>query len=267
MKRVILIVLMLASIVWSQESATVALIKQFDAAWNARDLATIMSFFSEDATFKSPEGTLYSGKPQIEGYVKSLLPGFHVETSQLHAVGDKAIWQYTVHADAFAQIGVNPVKGQCEALIINNQIKTFTATSTQETQHKVAMQQAISNYNNPATRERYFELYSDNCVFHDPGMQPGLENIKKFYQAFWSAFPDIQVRIDDMVAEGDKISCRFSLTATHQGDFMGMPATGKPVQLGGQTILRFENGKCVDRWTQLDNLAMMQQLGAQAANK
>jgi steroid delta-isomerase-like uncharacterized protein/uncharacterized protein (TIGR02246 family) len=269
MKRFVVLFLLVASVAFAQEPNNVNLIQQFDAAWNARDLPAIIAFFSDDATLTSPDGKLYTGKTQIEEYVKSLLPGFRVETSAVRASGDKAMWSFTVHSDAFAQMGVNPAKGEAVAEIMSGKIKSFSPSLSQETQNKLAIQQGISNYNNPASRERYFDLYSENCVFHDPSVQPGLVGIKQFYNAFWIAFPDLKVQIDDMVAEGDRVSARFFLTATQQGDFMGIPASGKSIEVGGQTILRFENGKCVERWTQLDNLTMMQQLGAlpQAANK
>ncbi len=89
-----------------------------------------------------------------------------------------------------------------------------------------------------------------------------LPSIRRFYEAFWAAFPDARLSIDDVVAEGDKLACRFSLRATHRGELMGIPASGKPVLLPGITILRFRDGKCVERWSQADFLGLLQQIGA-----
>jgi steroid delta-isomerase-like uncharacterized protein len=94
------------------------------------------------------------------------------------------------------------------------------------------------------------------------GVEPGLASVRRFYQAFWEAFPGSQITVEDLIAEADKVACRFTITATHTGPFMGIPATGKQVEFGGITILLFRNGTCVERWSQTDFLGMAQQLGA-----
>ena len=68
--------------------------------------------------------------------------------------------------------------------------------------------------------------------------------------------------IDQVVVEGDTLACRYRLQATHQGEFMGVPATGNAVVVPGMTMLRFADGKCIERWNQADMLGWLQQLGA-----
>jgi predicted ester cyclase len=129
--------------------------------------------------------------------------------------------------------------------------------------NKAVLQRAIENFNDPQNREAYFQLYDANCILHGyQGVAPGLESIKQFYYQFWAAFPDIHLTIEDLLAEGDEVACRFAFRATHQGTLMGIAATGKQVTVAGITILRFTNGKCVERWSQADFLGMLQQLGA-----
>jgi len=129
-------------------------------------------------------------------------------------------------------------------------------------ENKSILQRAVENFNHPDRRTAYLELYDASCVLHGYGLSPGIEAIKQFYQQFWAAFPDAHLTIEDMLAEGDKLACRFIVHVTHQGDFMGIPPTGKSVTVSGITIFRFANGKCVERWSQADFLGMMQQLGA-----
>jgi steroid delta-isomerase-like uncharacterized protein len=125
------------------------------------------------------------------------------------------------------------------------------------------LNQAIENFSDLENRENYFELYDANIVLHGyAGVEPGLASVKQFYQALWIAFPDSRLTIEDMFAKGDKVVCRFTMSATHQGEFMNVPATGKSINLPGITILRFVEGKCVERWSQANFLSVLQQIGA-----
>lgn len=78
---------------------------------------------------------------------------------------------------------------------------------------------------------------------------------------FLAAFPDFHATIEDMVAEGDKVVVRVTATGTHQGDFMGIPATGKPFKYQEIHIARIADGKMAEHWGVEDTLGMLQQLG------
>ena len=78
-------------------------------------------------------------------------------------------------------------------------------------------------------------------------------------------FPDLHVTIEDLVAEGDKVAARRSYEGTHRGELLGIPATGKPVQMGGISIFRMALGKITEHWEQIDGLALMQQFGLVSA--
>lgn len=129
-------------------------------------------------------------------------------------------------------------------------------------QNKVVLRRAAENFSRQGDKSAYLELYDANAVLHGlVGVEPGLASITQFYQNFWAAFPDCQLAVDNLVAEGDKVACNFVVRGTHQGNFMGIPPTGKPINLTGSTIFRFANGKCVERWSQADFLGLLQQLG------
>src|ERR1051326_1348314 len=118
---------------------------------------------------------------------------------------------------------------------------------------------AIENFNNPQNRERYFDLYGPDAVLHGyPGVEAGIDGIKRFYRAYWAAFPDVVLTVDNLMADGNLVACCFAVRQTHRGEFMGVPATGKVVTSSGITIMTFAEGKCVERWSQADFLGMLQ---------
>jgi steroid delta-isomerase-like uncharacterized protein len=107
------------------------------------------------------------------------------------------------------------------------------------------------------------EGYAPDVVWHNPGQDvQGIEEAKQFVGMYKTAFPDMSVTIEDVVAEGDKVVTRVTLRGTHQGEVEEFgPPTGKQVELKGLTMHRIEGGKIVEEWNSYDNLSLMQQLG------
>jgi steroid delta-isomerase-like uncharacterized protein len=129
--------------------------------------------------------------------------------------------------------------------------------------NKAIVLRALRAFNDPDTRESYFELYAPHAVLHRaPPLDPGLENIKRFYRAFWTAFPDIKLSASNLIGEDEYVACSFEVRATHRGPFLDVPATGRVVTFSGVTLLRFEQSQCVERWSQTDLLSLLRQLGA-----
>jgi steroid delta-isomerase-like uncharacterized protein len=89
----------------------------------------------------------------------------------------------------------------------------------------------------------------------------GVEPFKIFHQNFRNAFPDIQVILDDVIAEGDKVVGRCTVRETHTGDGLGISPTNRAVEFTGICIVRVEDGKIKEAWNNFDFLAMFQQLG------
>lgn len=90
----------------------------------------------------------------------------------------------------------------------------------------------------------------------------GPEAFAKFVNEIRGAFPDIQVKVEDVFAAGDKVVLRWSGVMTHTGDAPGLPASGRTVRTGGITIARFTDGQIVEGWDNWDQLGMLQQIGA-----
>jgi steroid delta-isomerase-like uncharacterized protein len=104
----------------------------------------------------------------------------------------------------------------------------------------------------------------EDYVEHDPvpGQKPGREGLKEAYTMFNSPFPDLEFIFEDVIAEGDLVVGRGVISGTHQGDFFGIPATGKKVHWTGTRLFRLDNGKITDGWVNIDMLGLMQQMGA-----
>ncbi len=85
--------------------------------------------------------------------------------------------------------------------------------------------------------------------------------MKQYFSSLHSAFPDVHMDVEDMIAEGDKVVARVSVSGTHQGEFMGIDPTGNRVTITGIDILRIVDGKVVEHWGNFDDLGMLQQLG------
>jgi steroid delta-isomerase-like uncharacterized protein len=109
----------------------------------------------------------------------------------------------------------------------------------------------------------YDELVTEDFVDHQaiPGLPPGRDGFKGLNAMFRSAFPDVWVEIDNVVAEDDKVGCRWTSTATHKGDLFGIPATGNKVEVTATVFYRVEDGRLAEGWINRDDVGLMRQLG------
>jgi steroid delta-isomerase-like uncharacterized protein len=133
----------------------------------------------------------------------------------------------------------------------------------------------MSHHNKSIVRKFYETLASgdldaaDKVVASDyvnhsaiPGQAAGLQGFKEAVSSLRAVFPDLQFTIEDQIAEGDKVATRYTVRGTHQGEFMGVAATGKPVTWSALVIQRVVGGKVQESWLQWDQLGLLQQLGA-----
>ena len=106
------------------------------------------------------------------------------------------------------------------------------------------------------------ELLTPDIVVHTASTtNQGLEAYKQVLSMYMTAFPDLHFTIEDMIADGDTVVVRYTTRGTHQGNFMGIPPTGKQVSETGIFIDRIVNGKAVEQWINGDDLGLLQQLG------
>jgi len=133
----------------------------------------------------------------------------------------------------------------------------------QEEANKALIRREYQELWNGGKLEVIDELYAPDFAGHMPGRPDihGTESIRQMAGVFYTAFPDMQYTIADMVAEGDKVAVRWILIGAHKGELMGVPATDVQVTLRGNSILRFADGKCVELWSSFDARLMWLQLG------
>ncbi len=108
------------------------------------------------------------------------------------------------------------------------------------------------------------ELFTPNYDHHDPSTPDvgrGPESEKKRATLYRTAFPDLRLTIEDIIAEGDAVMARWSCRGTHKGDLSGIPPTGKQFTISGVSIARVAGGKMAEGWINWDALGLMQQLG------
>ncbi|MFP5369591.1 MAG: ester cyclase [Actinomycetes bacterium] len=109
------------------------------------------------------------------------------------------------------------------------------------------------------------ELVAPDVLGHDAtSAEPkrGLESVRQVAVLFRTAFPDLRLRLEDLIAEGDKVVARWTLRGTHRGAFMGVPATGKTAEAAGIVVYRLAGGKITEYWGSFDALGLFRQLGA-----
>ena len=137
---------------------------------------------------------------------------------------------------------------------------------------------SMSVVNKAAARRLYEEVFAQgktevidevleaDFVCHDPNSETGeirgADTVKGEVGYFHNAFPDFRWTVEDQVAEGDKVTTRYTLSGTHQGEFFGVPVSGRRVEVSGINIDRCEGGKLVEEWASYDLLGGLRQIGA-----
>jgi len=108
--------------------------------------------------------------------------------------------------------------------------------------------------------DRYIaEDYVDHVI--PPGIPPTRDGFKQFVGSFFTGLPDFHYTIDDVIATEDRVAVRLTAQGTQEGEFMGIPPTGKRATWSEIHIGRMQDGKIVEHWGQIDNIGMLQQLG------
>lgn len=130
-----------------------------------------------------------------------------------------------------------------------------------------AVERARNAWNN-GNLAGYLSLYDDSIRLHGYSPEPmDKPAVKAFYEAIFATLGEgdkgpPRLVFHEIMTDKNLYSCRFTMSGTHRGPFMGVPATGKPYALGGITIMRFAGERVVERWSSADMLGLMIQIGA-----
>lgn len=107
-----------------------------------------------------------------------------------------------------------------------------------------------------------YALFSELTIngYADHNLPSGITPLQSI-GAFRAGFPEARFIVEDVIAEGDRVVVRYTVEATHTGNFYGIPATGKAISMSGISIYRLTGGKLAEAWVQYDQLGLMQQIG------
>jgi steroid delta-isomerase-like uncharacterized protein len=131
-----------------------------------------------------------------------------------------------------------------------------------QNENVAAIESAVAQMN-AGNVDGYLELYADDLTVH--GYPPGVEGkagVSEFYRSFRNAFSDFELKVEDVLTDGDKVAGRYTIRGTHSGELMGVPGSGNKVDISGQSFFRFRDGQVVERWQSLDGAALLMQIGA-----
>lgn len=136
--------------------------------------------------------------------------------------------------------------------------------STTEAKNKELVRQFVDDVFNDGNLDRLEEHVTADYVEHTPTapVDPkGPDAVREYYDDLHTAFPDLEVTIQDHIADGDRVCQRSTQAATHEGTFFDIEPTGVSGEISGMIIYRIEDGMIAESWAQADNLGLMQQLG------
>ncbi len=148
------------------------------------------------------------------------------------------------------------------------ELEEFKAQAAVEEQNKEVVKRYWNGKWNERRPEILDELMTPDVVYHGTSMEMnGVEEYKQVYNMYRSALHDTQITIEEIIAEGDKVMTRLSMSSVHKGDLAGIPPSGKTLTGTVFTVFRLDNGKIAEEWEILDELGMMQQLGMELKPK
>lgn len=133
-----------------------------------------------------------------------------------------------------------------------------------EENNKELVRRVIEGLLNSADPALADELFHPDFVDHNPSNPElgGLENIRRSVADWHRAFPDTVNKVRDILAEGDRVAARWVTRGIHQGEFLGIPATGNRIEVTSSGVFRVEGGKVAESWDHFDALGLLSQLGA-----
>jgi len=276
-----------------------AAIRKFHDECLTKMLAGNVDCFAEDGQMLPLDATPIKGRSAIGELVSRMLedPNFSVSHDVIDVdvfqSGDQAYVHYAYEITMSDHDG-NPVAEQGKAIYILKKqpqvgwkilidtwkadgesmsdalVKTeqMTAQAQVEEQNKALVRRILAE-GDKKNLEVLDEVCASDYKVHFPGnaMPIGLEESKKLWQSFQAAFPDLTHTVEEIHADGDIVVVRESVRGTHEGEFSGIPPTGKKIEFSAVAIYRFSDGKCAESRTDADLLGLYQQLGMELRPK
>ena len=130
--------------------------------------------------------------------------------------------------------------------------------------NKAVVRRFVDEFVNGGDEALADELFTEGYVRHEPGAPVGSQGVTEFVEmlrAFRSAFPDVELVVEELVAEGDVVAFRGVERGTHEGEFLGFDPTGETFEMTGMAMHRLEDGRIAETWATWDRVTMYRQLG------
>jgi steroid delta-isomerase-like uncharacterized protein len=131
-----------------------------------------------------------------------------------------------------------------------------------ENKNKELIKTMSSNFWNKCDINAFEEFFSEDLMVYLESEDKNSNEYKAMCQGVMVGFPDMYVSIDNLIAEADLVTKVWTTNSTHKGEFMGIPPTGNKVSVKGMEVFRIKDGKIVEMWWVMDNLGLLQQIGA-----
>ncbi len=270
--------------------ANKAVLRRFAEIFNQGNLALLDEIFSVDSIYHGPNLPELRGREAIKEHFASLrraFPDMLFTVHRLIAEADTVVTRWSLTGTHRGELwGIAPtgktisISGTCTDRIADGMIaevaqqwdalgfmQQLGAAPASTEANKALVRRYVEEILNQGNLALVDELCSADSLYHGPYFPElrGRESRKQFYASLRLAFPDIHFNVDELIAEGDKVAVRWSLTGTHQGAWFGVAATGKRITGTGTTTLRMSDGMITDEFVQSDVLGFMQQVGAAPA--
>ena len=139
--------------------------------------------------------------------------------------------------------------------------KPAAASSSQAEQNKKLVLDALEQVFNAHQLDKVDQFFVENYIQHNPHAGQGRESVKRYFGMLFAAFPDWKGEVEHIIAEGDKVIMVVNWSGTHQGEFMGVKATGKKMTTRTADVMRIENGKVAEHWDVVADQDVWEKLG------
>jgi predicted ester cyclase len=243
-----------------QNRNLVPLGKQMDAYVNAHNIDGFAGMLAGNAIAKAPDGTMHKGMDSVKAWMSGMMSGFHVDSRGWQQSGDTLSWMSTVRSDAFAAMGLNPIRVNTMAVFAGDKVHYFQANLDEETAGKLLFLQFYKDVVNGNNIEAIDKFVAEGMIDHQagpPGSPSGLAGVKWYFKAVHDAYPDLHGTPSLILADGDKVFVYATWEGTNRGKFMGKPATNKKSTWGVVDVIRLVDGKAVEHWGWEDQTGAM----------
>lgn len=261
----------------------------FEEVINKGNLAIIPDLIAPEYVFRSPLGVEAKGPESFKQMIvmfRTAFPDIHFTIDDILGEGDRVSLRFTMTGTFTGEMmGIAPTgkKARYSAILMTKwaggkEVQAWEAMDTApffqqlgiappvfgqtEDKNKTAIRRIVDEMWNRRNLALIPELYDPSYVFHASEQDiKGRDGLKQTVTMALNAFPDLTMTLDDIVAEGDKVAWRYTVTGTHKGLYLGIAPTGKKMKSSTTIISRCVNGKEAEAWPASDRLSMYEQLG------